>query len=301
MALLVLNWNGAELLRRYLPSVIAAADASTVPARAYVVDNASTDDSREAVAAFPEVGWLPMAQNRKLVSYNDAARQIECQAFMVLNNDLQPPPDAVEKLWTPMRDDASVFAVGGLMRNSTTGEHESGPTALRWEREWVVDPNALAAKDGVIDVGYVSGGASLFRRSMFLELGGFWPVMPSMYWEDVELGLRAWLHGWRSLYQPAAIFEHESGATTGQSISVARRSFGVYRNRRLAHIAMLLDRDDLRDWIKGELRRSLRKPYYWPAVLSLLPRLPAALRQRRWLRERCGRPSVRELQARWFG
>jgi GT2 family glycosyltransferase len=299
VALLVLNWNGAHLLRRHLPQVVEAARAASVPARAYVVDNASEDDSFAVVEQFPEVGWLPMPANLKLVAYNHAARQLDCDAFMVLNNDLSPPANAVDGLWPTLRDNSDVFAVGGLVRNTATGETDSGPTALRWEGEWNVHANALRADDKPINVGYVSGGASLIRRQMFLELDGFWELLPSMYWEDVELGLHAWLHGWRSLFDPRLVFEHETGATTSHSMSTARRSFGVYRNRRLGHVSLLLDGDDLRAWIKAELRRSVRKPYYWPAALTLIPRLREAIRRRRRLRARLGPVSVAELQRRW--
>src|SRR3954454_2248648 len=241
VALLVLNWNGAHLLRRHLPQVVEAARAASVPTRAFVVDNASEDDSEAVVSALGEVGWVPMASNLKLIAYNEAAKQIDCKAFMVLNNDLSPPRDAVERLWPTLRDNPEVFAVGGLVRNTDTGETDSGPTALRWEHEWNVYASGLAGSEDVINVGYVSGGASLIRRDMFLELGGFWPLLPSMYWEDVELGLRAWLHGWRSVFDPGPVFEHESGSTTRHSISDSRRSFGVYRTRRLGHVALLLD------------------------------------------------------------
>src|SRR3954454_12359670 len=168
VALLVLNWNGAHLLRRHLPRVVEAGRAASVPTRAYVVDNASEDDSRAVVEQFPDVEWLPMPGNLKLVAYNHAARTVECEAFMVLNNDLSPPRDAVDRLWPELRDNPDVFAVGGLVRNSATGEVDSGPTALRWEGEWNVDASGLAGAEEPINVGYVSGGASLIRRDMFL-------------------------------------------------------------------------------------------------------------------------------------
>jgi GT2 family glycosyltransferase len=299
IALLVLNWNGADLLRRHLPQVQAAAAAASVPTRAFVIDNASEDDSRQVVAGFDDVGWLAIPDNRKLLAYNDAARAIDCTAFMVLNNDLSPPADAVDRLWEVMRDQPDVIAVGGLMQNDATGEAESGPTTLHWEREWVIDPTGRRHGEDPVDVAYVSGGAALFRRDAFLEVGGFWDGLPSMYWEDVELGVRAWMHGWRSVFQPGVVFPHESGATTKQSMSDRRRSAGVYRNQRLMYVSQLLDGDDLRDWLRGELRRNIRKPWLWVAALTVLPRLRAALRQRRRLRQACGKPTVRELERHW--
>src|SRR5436190_7144996 len=81
IALLVLNWNGAHLLRRHLPQVVEAARAASVPTRAFVIDNASDDDSEVAVQEFDEIEWVPMSANFKLIAYNEAARQIECKAF----------------------------------------------------------------------------------------------------------------------------------------------------------------------------------------------------------------------------
>src|SRR3954471_12929697 len=85
IALLVLNWNGAELLREHLPAAVAAARAASVPTRVVVVDNGSEDDSRAVVEAHDCVDWFPIGENRKLLAYNAAARAIECRAFMVLN------------------------------------------------------------------------------------------------------------------------------------------------------------------------------------------------------------------------
>jgi GT2 family glycosyltransferase len=301
IALLVLNWNGASLLREHLPAVIAAARAASVPTKVVVVDNASEDDSKAVVGEHDEVEWFPIGENRKLQAYNDAARAIECDAFMVLNNDLSPPPETVDALWNVMRDQPDVFAVTGLMQNRETGEAESGPTTLRWERHWEIDPTGREHADQPVDVAYVSGGASLIRRDLFLKIGGFWDDLPSMYWEDVELGLRAWLHGYRSVFQPGLVFPHESGATTKASISDFRRSAGVYRNQGMTYVSQLLHGRDLRDWLGGEARRYLRKPWLFLAALTLVPRLPAALRQRRRLRAACGAPRVHDLQQRWIG
>jgi GT2 family glycosyltransferase len=301
VAILVLNWNGADLLERHLPAVVACTRGARTATRVYVVDNGSTDASRSTAARFEDVDLIAFPDNRKLVAYNDAARQVECEAFLALNNDSSPAPGAVDALWETLQSAPDVFAAGGLVVDEHSGEIDSGPTDIRWEGEWVVDATGLAGADGPIDVAYVSGGAALYRRDRFLELGGFWPVLPALYWEDTDLGLRAWLHGWRSVFCPDAEFRHDSGATVRRTISPRRLEFGVYRNRRLIHLSLLLRGSDMRRYLAAELRRSLRKPYYWPASLALLPRVPAALRRRRELRRRLGPVGVEELRRRWSG
>jgi GT2 family glycosyltransferase len=299
IALVVLNWDGADLLRRHLPAVLTAAERASVACQVYVIDNASEDDSLQTLGGFEGVRVLARPDNRRLHAYNDVLPEIDCTAFMMLNNDVSPPPDAVDRLWQPMREDASVFAVGGEVLDTATGQLDSGPTSARWERAWVLEPTALAGAREPIDVAYVSGGAGLFRREMFLELGGFWELLPGLYWEDVELGLHAWLHGWRSVFHPGVRFDHASGSTVRRALNPYLREFRTYQNVRLTHGALLLDRADLRDYLGGELRRSLRKPYYYPAALTMLSRLPALIRRRRELRERCGPVRVADLQARW--
>ncbi len=299
IALLVLNWNGADLLRRHLPAVIEAAARASVDARVYVIDNASEDDSRAVVDSFAGVELIAFADNRRLHAYNKAVAMVPCTAFMMLNNDVSPAPGVIDPMWDTLNADPGVFAVGGEVIDIASGDIDSGPTSARWEHQWVLEPTALAGASEPIDVAYVSGGAGLYRRDMFLELEGFWNLLPGLYWEDVELGLRAWLHGWRSLFHPDVRFDHASGSTVRRSLNPRVREFRTYQNVRLTHWALLLDGADLRDYLRGELRRSLRKPYYYAAVLTLASRLPAAVRRRRALRRRCGPVSVQDLQSRW--
>lgn len=299
VALIVLNWNGADLLRRHLPSVIEAARQATATTRVYVIDNASEDESLEVIGSFDDVELLAFDDNRRLHAYNRALAQIDCTAFLMLNNDVSPAADVVDPMWEAIRSDPTVFAVGGEVLKTSTGTVESGPTGMRWEHQWVLEPTALAGSAGPFAVAYVSGGAGLYRRKMFLELGGFWDELPGLYWEDVELGLRAWLHGWRSIFCPAARFEHDSGVTIRRSLNPRIREFRTYQNIRLVHLALLLDSGDLRDYLFGELRRSLRKPYYYATALTLMGSLREVRRRRSALRRRCGRVRVAELEAHW--
>jgi GT2 family glycosyltransferase len=299
IALLVLNWNGAELMRRHLPAVVEAAARATARTQVYVIDNASADASREVIASFPDVQLIPMSDNRRLLAYNVAVAQVQCDAFMMLNNDVSPAPGVIDPLWRTLNSDDGVFAVGGAVIDIATGETDSGPTAARWARQWVLEPAAFAGATEPVDVAYVSGGAGLYRRDMFLALGGFWELLPGLYWEDVELGLHAWLHGWRSVFQPDVRFDHATGSTVRRSLNPYVREFRTYQNVRLVHWSLLLDGHDLRDYLRGELARSLRKPYYYPAMLTLASRLPHALLRRRALRRRLGRVGVDALQAHW--
>lgn len=300
IALMVLNWNGADLMRKHLPAVVEAAEDAGPSARVYVIDNASEDDSRALLAAaFPQVSVIALDRNLRLHAYNQAVRSVPCEAFVMLNNDLSPAAGSIDALWAALSADPSVFAVGGEVVDVDSGEIDSGATRLRWERgAWTLHAHEPIAGEGPQPVAYVSGGAGLYRRDMFLELEGFWDALPGLYWEDVELCLHAWLHGWRSLFVADARFDHASGSTVRRALNPRVREFRTFQNVRLIHLEVLLDPADLREYVIAELRRGLRKPYLYPALLTLASRIPRVRARRRRLAQ-LGRPSARELQSGW--
>ena len=88
LAIVILNWNGAAMLRQYLPSVLQySRDEATV----YVADNASTDDSLELLRTqFSEVRLILLEKNWGFAEgYNRALAQIEAEYYLLLNSDIE--------------------------------------------------------------------------------------------------------------------------------------------------------------------------------------------------------------------
>ena len=88
VAIVILNWNGAAMLSRFLPSVINySADETTI----YVADNASTDDSLGLLRRdFPEVKTILLEKNWGFAEgYNRALRQVEATYYLLLNSDVE--------------------------------------------------------------------------------------------------------------------------------------------------------------------------------------------------------------------
>ncbi len=97
LAIVILNWNGAAMLRQYLPSVL---NHSTDEAVVYVADNASTDGSIELLRQeFPECRLIMLEKNWGFAEgYNKALRQVEAEYYLLLNSDIE-----VTQHWlTPM-------------------------------------------------------------------------------------------------------------------------------------------------------------------------------------------------------
>ena len=88
LAIVILNWNGAKMLRQYLPTVL---NYSRDEAVVYVADNASTDDSLQLLRTeFPEVKLIVLDRNWGFADgYNKALRQIEAEYYLLLNSDIE--------------------------------------------------------------------------------------------------------------------------------------------------------------------------------------------------------------------
>ena len=91
IAIVILNWNGAKMLRQYLPSVLAY---SRDEAEVYVADNASTDESLELLEEhFPECRLIRLEKNWGFAEgYNKALAQIDAEYYLLLNSDIEVTP-----------------------------------------------------------------------------------------------------------------------------------------------------------------------------------------------------------------
>ncbi|MGN1264156.1 MAG: glycosyltransferase family 2 protein [Prevotella sp.] len=108
-AIVILNWNGAEMLRRYLPSVLKnSADDATV----YVADNASTDNSIELLRdEFPECKLILLERNWGFAEgYNKALQNIDAEYFLLLNSDIEVTPGWLTPLISFMDEHDEVAA-----------------------------------------------------------------------------------------------------------------------------------------------------------------------------------------------
>ena len=88
VAIVILNWNGREMLEKYLPSVMQySRDEATV----YVADNASTDDSVEFLRThYPQVELVLLTKNWGFADgYNKALSQIDAEYYLLLNSDIE--------------------------------------------------------------------------------------------------------------------------------------------------------------------------------------------------------------------
>lgn len=216
------NWNGRDLLEKYLPSVIEAL-AGNADNEILVVDNGSTDGSADFVrACFPQVKLVPLAHNAGFGGgSNEGFRHARNDIVVLLNSDMRVAPDFLAPLLEGFRD-PEVFAVSCQIFFSDPHKlrEESGLTQAWWE-----DGNLRVRHriDGAITdlypCFYGGGGSCAFDRRKFQELGGFDHLLRPFYMEDTDLGYLAWKRGWKVLYQPRSVVFHEHRGTIGKRFS----------------------------------------------------------------------------------
>ena len=89
-SVIILNWNGEDMLRRYLPAVLSTTDSSV--GEVIVADNGSTDGSVDFLAAeFPQVRVLCLDRNYGFAEgYNRAISMVDTEFVVLLNSDVRP-------------------------------------------------------------------------------------------------------------------------------------------------------------------------------------------------------------------
>jgi O-antigen biosynthesis protein len=218
-SLVIPNWNGRDLLERFLPSWVAAI-AGHPGSEIVVVDNGSTDGSSVWLREnCPQLRVIELPQNLGFGGGSNAGfRAAKNDIVVLLNSDMRVEPDFLAPLLAGFTDD-KVFAVSCqvFFGDPSKRREETGLTQGWWQDGSLrVSHREDPAVDGLFPCFYGGGGSCAFDRRKFLELGGFDPLLHPFYLEDTDLGFLAWKRGWKVLYQPASVVHHEHRGTIGK-------------------------------------------------------------------------------------
>lgn len=213
------NWNGRDLLARYLPPLIQALSGNPGN-EIIVVDNGSTDGSAEFVQTeFPSVRLIALDKNLGFGGGSNVGfRAARNDIVVLLNNDMRVDPNFLSPLLDGFTDE-KVFAVTSqiFFTDPARRREETGLTQGWWEGGNLRVRHRVDTKvQGLFPCFYAGGGSSAFDRRKFLEMGGFDPLLAPFYLEDTDLGFQAWKRGWKVFYQPASVVHHEHRGTIGK-------------------------------------------------------------------------------------
>ena len=285
ITLIITNWNGANLLRECMPTVLEAVRSDHHHFyEVMVIDDCSTDNSLGILAdEFPEVRTEQTPQNLGFQEANNyAVKLAESKIVMPMNNDIKLDPKALHYLAKHF-DNKDIFAVSGkifafdqttFLYGNRGGYFQKGHFHL-YEKPPEDDSQTL----------FACGGAFMVNRQKYLDLGGFDSMYHPLYYEEIDLSYRALKRGWKVHYEPQSIAYHKVQATITRQEKLRRISLISARNNYLFIWKNILDRSmtlTFLFYIPLFLLRDLfrLKSRFLVAFYLALKRLPRALKGR---------------------
>lgn len=223
--------------------------SQTVTHRVIVVDNGSTDDTRDRMRSeWPEVQLECIDENRGFPkACNRGVAAGSGEIVVLLNNDVDCRPDFLERLTAPLRDSA-VGSVASLVLQSDERSIDSiGITAdvtLAGFQRLHGMPVDHAEHSHPLLTG-PEGTAGAYRRSAWEQIGGLDEAIPA-YMDVFDLALRLRNAGWATACAPKAIGVHVGSATYGPRSPAVRRLAGFGRGYLLRRYGVLRGRAALR-------------------------------------------------------
>ena len=236
IAVVILNWNGKELLEKFLPSVIAYSKEATI----YVADNASTDDSISFVIEnFPEVNIIQNKINGGYAKgYNDALKHVNTDIFCLLNSDVEVTKDWLVPLSEVFKKHPETAIIQPKIldyKNQTKFEYAGAAGGFIDKlgypycrgRIFNTIENDRGQYNDIEEIFWASGACLFIRKSVFAELNGFDESFFA-HMEEIDICWRARNIGYKITYVGTSTIYHVGGATL--SNTSPKKTYLNFRN-----------------------------------------------------------------------
>lgn len=242
------NYNGKHFLKACLDSLAAQRyrDFETL-----IVDNASSDGSIEFIEEnYKNVTLMKMDKNYGFCGgVNIGIKAANTEYVLLLNNDTEVDENFVEYMVKAIEKSDKIFSVSSRMVNFYKRDimDDAGDSynLLGWgAQRGVGQPNRRY--DKACKVFSACGGAAIYRKSVFEEMGYF-DENHFAYLEDIDVGYRAKTRGYINTYEPKAVVYHVGSGTTGSKynsfkVRMAARNnvYVIYKNMPLLQLLINL-------------------------------------------------------------
>jgi GT2 family glycosyltransferase/glycosyltransferase involved in cell wall biosynthesis len=235
LSIILVLFNRAELTLACLRSIAAnhGEDCEVV-----IVDNNSTDETGQVLEHVHGAHIIRNSTNRHfLAAANQAARECRGEYLLLLNNDAQLLPGAVQSALGTLQSSPNIGAVGGRIILLDGTLQEAG--SIVWKDGSCVgygrgDQPFAPMYSFRRDVDYCSGAFLLTPRKIWEELGGFDHTFEPAYYEETDYCMRLWERGLRVVYEPSAAiihYEFASSQSSASAISLQTRNRNVFAER----------------------------------------------------------------------
>ena len=240
IAIVILNWNGKDMMRQFLPAVIEHSESL---ARVIVADNGSTDGSCEMLSQeFPQVEQIVLPENYGFAEgYNRALQGLDAEYYLLLNSDVEVKEEWLSPMLSYMEEHPEVAACQPKLlwqRHPDSFEYAGGAGGYLdrygypYCRGRVFDTleKDLGQYDQVVPLLWATGAALMVRRCDWESAGGldgrFFAHM-----EEIDLCWRLRSRGRGIVCIPESKAYHVGGASLAQGNP--RKTFLNFRNNLL--------------------------------------------------------------------
>jgi GT2 family glycosyltransferase len=216
-SIIIPNWNGLQHLEACLG---ALSEQKSTGFEVIVVDNGSVDGSTAYIREhFPTVLLVELKENQGFTGACNAGYEVARGAYIILlNNDTEVDPEWLGQLLSAFErhSDAGIIASKIMLYDRRDYFHAAGDfyrlNAIPGNRGvWEKDSGQYNVEEQVFSA---CGAAAAYRREMLDEIG-FLDDQFYFSCEDIDLGWRAHMAGWKAIYVPKAIVYHKLKATGG--------------------------------------------------------------------------------------
>lgn len=248
VSVIIPNYNGEPYIGECLDSL---KDQCAGRAEVIVVDNGSADGSVRLIKErYPWVRLIALEQNGGFSrAANVGIRASEAEFVILLNSDTRSDGGFVEQLLAAIRADAQIFSCQAQMRQMDRPQLLDGAGDFYCVLGWAFargkdKPWERYRAPG--DIFSACAGAAIYRKSLFAKTGYF-DENHFAYLEDVDIGYRAKILGFRNCYAPDAVVWHRGSASSGSrhnrfkaGLAARNNLYLIYKNMPLWQILINL-------------------------------------------------------------
>ena len=214
----IVNLNGKDYLKDCLES-LEKLNYPEDKIEILIVDNGSADDSVKFVKdRFPRVKIIQNNKNNGFAKANNQAAELAKGEYIAfLNNDTRVDKDWIIELLKPIYENREVVASGSKVLSFDGGSLDFVGGMINFEGKGFQIDYGKPIRDDNYKINkflpFVNGGAMMINKKIFLECGGFDEDFFA-YYEDVDLGWRLWILGYKVVFSPGSIIYHHHHGTS---------------------------------------------------------------------------------------
>jgi GT2 family glycosyltransferase len=241
VSILIVNWNGADLLPACLNSLRKQKYKSI---EIIINDNNSTDNSLEVIKKYKDIIVIKSKDNFGFAGGNNIAlKKAKGKYVLLLNTDTVVTKDFLEKLVISMESDPTLGVVQPKFfydnddfpeKNiiNSIGAYLTNTGFLYYPGYGKKDKRAIYNKKSEVFSAY---GACMLIRKDVIDKVGLFDNDYFLYFEETDFCMRVWLSGWRIEYIPGIVIYHKGGVSTKKQ-GMERIYFHSFKNRICTYI-----------------------------------------------------------------